>query len=531
MPFKFNPFTDKLDLTDNNIGPFPDIDLLTPNEGPTSPVGPVANNVNMFGPTANGVTGLWPLTTYGLSPGNFEIENRVWLSPAVVDPSTTVGTRGTYSTIQSAITNYATVVGTGSNIATIYIRPGTYAENPVIPDNVNIRFVGISPANQSVAATGYGVISSGTWTQGASPLSIFFENINFTHATAFNINVTFGQLQFYNCGFNTLTVSAAPAVTYSASFFNCVGGLLTCSSPGVVEIQGWNAVGITNSGIVYARDSYLTASGAGSIIMDNCDINSGTSCTGDVIANNCYSSSSNSTANFFGGSESSIGAFNTAGTIYLRTTITGNHIVLPQEQYIAATTRVTAPTITLPNLGIGVAVSQKNQYYVFKDESGQNGTYPMTLTPNTGTIDGAASLVMNTPYQCVVLVNDERSSWSVLYSSTPISTAGWVTVTSATQTLAPNTNYITNRGAGVTYTLPSTAVVGDSIKIVGKLGLTTIAQNANQQILFGSASSTVGVGGSAAGTNVGDCTTLRVITGGTSTVWRAESYVGNWTIT
>lgn len=119
-------------------------------------------------------------------------------------------------------------------------------------------------------------------------------------------------------------------------------------------------------------------------------------------------------------------------------------------------------------------------------------------------------------------------------NSITIATTGggltWTDVTGATQTLAVENGYVTDRGGGVTYTLPATATFGDEIKIVGKLGLATIAQNANQQISLGSSSSTVGVGGSFTATNVGDCITLRCITGGASTIWRAESAVGNWTI-
>jgi len=106
----------------------------------------------------------------------------------------------------------------------------------------------------------------------------------------------------------------------------------------------------------------------------------------------------------------------------------------------------------------------------------------------------------------------------------------WNDVTTPTQTIAIANGYVTDRGAGVTYTLPATAALGDEFEIVGKLGLSTIAQNANQQILISSASSTIGVGGSIAGTNVGDCITLVCITAGASTVWRASSVVGNWTV-
>lgn len=107
----------------------------------------------------------------------------------------------------------------------------------------------------------------------------------------------------------------------------------------------------------------------------------------------------------------------------------------------------------------------------------------------------------------------------------------WTDVTTATQALAVQNGYLTDRSGGVTYTLPATAAIGDTIKLVGKLGLTIIAQNANQQILLGSASSTVGISGSISGTNVGDCAELICITSGTSTVWRVDASIGNWTVT
>lgn len=143
---------------------------------------------------------------------------------------------------------------------------------------------------------------------------------------------------------------------------------------------------------------------------------------------------------------------------------------------------------------------------------GQAGANPIpsTLTPGTGiSITNGAGII------------------------TIANTGGglaWTDVTTATQSLSVQNGYLTDRGGGVTYTLPATASIGDVIKIDGKLGLGTIAQNANQQILIASSSSTIGIGGSIVSTNVGDCITLRCITSGASTVWRAESLVGNWTV-
>jgi len=103
-------------------------------------------------------------------------------------------------------------------------------------------------------------------------------------------------------------------------------------------------------------------------------------------------------------------------------------------------------------------------------------------------------------------------------------------VTSATQQLAVGQGYVTDRGGGVVYTLPATATFWDQIIITGKAGISTITPNANQQILIGAASGSIGPGGTATATNAGDCIILRCITGGASSVWRAEAYVGNWTL-
>lgn len=106
----------------------------------------------------------------------------------------------------------------------------------------------------------------------------------------------------------------------------------------------------------------------------------------------------------------------------------------------------------------------------------------------------------------------------------------WNDATGATVTLAVENGYVTDRGGGVTYTLPASGVLGNEISIVGKLGAWSIAQNANQQILLGNQSSTVGVGGSIASTNLGDCVNLICITAGASTVWRINSSIGNITV-
>jgi hypothetical protein len=96
--------------------------------------------------------------------------------------------------------------------------------------------------------------------------------------------------------------------------------------------------------------------------------------------------------------------------------------------------------------------------------------------------------------------------------------------------MSSKTGYVTDRGAGVTYTLPATASLGDQIKVDGKLGLAVVAQNAGQQILMGNLGTTVGVAGTLTATDAGDCISLRCIISGASTVWRVENSMGNWAI-
>lgn len=106
----------------------------------------------------------------------------------------------------------------------------------------------------------------------------------------------------------------------------------------------------------------------------------------------------------------------------------------------------------------------------------------------------------------------------------------WTDVTTATQAMLSNNGYVTDRSGGVTYTLPASGTEGDIMWVSGKLGAWTVAQNANQQILLGSSSTTVGVSGSLASTNVGDCIQLLCTTAGASTIWRVISSMGNITV-
>lgn len=108
----------------------------------------------------------------------------------------------------------------------------------------------------------------------------------------------------------------------------------------------------------------------------------------------------------------------------------------------------------------------------------------------------------------------------------------WVDVTGTSATMAVNTGYLADNAGLVTLTLPATAVQFSLIRIAGiGAGGWTVAQAANQKIIFGSKTSTTGVTGSIASTNANDCVELLATVGGASTTWTVLSAVGNITVT
>lgn len=84
-----------------------------------------------------------------------------------------------------------------------------------------------------------------------------------------------------------------------------------------------------------------------------------------------------------------------------------------------------------------------------------------------------------------------------------------VEVNSASQTMTANSGYIANNGSLCTLTLPASAPLWSSLKVVGKgAGGWAIAQLTGQSIHIGSSSTTPGTGGSIASTNQYDSISL-----------------------
>jgi len=105
----------------------------------------------------------------------------------------------------------------------------------------------------------------------------------------------------------------------------------------------------------------------------------------------------------------------------------------------------------------------------------------------------------------------------------------WNEVTGTTQAASVNAGYIANNAALVTITIPTTAAVGDVVRVTGKgAGGWKIAQNASEIIHFLGTDTTTGTGGSLASTGTYDGVEIVCVVANTE--WVVASSMGNITI-
>jgi hypothetical protein len=105
----------------------------------------------------------------------------------------------------------------------------------------------------------------------------------------------------------------------------------------------------------------------------------------------------------------------------------------------------------------------------------------------------------------------------------------WSVITDASKTMVVNEGYIGNRATAITFTLPTTAAVGDQVAITNiGAGLPVIAQNAGEDISVVGSTTTTGVGGSLTATEQFD--SIHLICTVANTNWNVLNMTGNWTI-
>lgn len=112
---------------------------------------------------------------------------------------------------------------------------------------------------------------------------------------------------------------------------------------------------------------------------------------------------------------------------------------------------------------------------------------------------------------------------------TSTDSVSWNEVVGTSETMEVDSGYIANNASLVTLTLPSSANVGDYIRVAGKgVGMWKIAQNNSQTIHFGVTDTTTGTSGYLQSTAQYDCVEMICIAQDTDFV--VLSSVGNITI-
>ena len=149
-----------------------------------------------------------------------------------------------------------------------------------------------------------------------------------------------------------------------------------------------------------------------------------------------------------------------------------------------------------------------------------NGQLPIG---NTGADPTAATLTAGTG----VSITNGAGSITIAATGGGLT---WSVVTGTTQSAAVNNGYIANNAGQVTVTLPATSAVGDCVAVTGINNATgwKIAQNAGNQIFFGTSSTTAGTGGSLTSTATRDSVFLLCTSANAN--WQVLNSIGNITV-
>ena len=242
---------------------------------------PTSGNWNILGQQAGTIP---VMDTIG-SVSTLKIEDRTWQTRLVVDPSSTAGLRGTYTTI-------ALAVAAASSGDTIFIRPGTYTENFSVA--TNLYFVTDSAVfregNHTVTITGTVTISTG--------VSVSFNGIRFNtnSAVCFSVTGNAALVTCQNCYFDAINANCISCTGNSSTNFY----MINCSG----LIQSTFALFTTTSALVWIKDSFFiditgtpaassTSTGIVTLINSRFSFPFSTSSTGIINASFCQFGSVN----------------------------------------------------------------------------------------------------------------------------------------------------------------------------------------------------------------------------------------------
>jgi len=177
---------------------------------------------------------------------------------------------------------------------------------------------------------------------------------------------------------------------------------------------------------------------------------------------------------------------------------------------------VTEANLTLQNLG-GVLTAVKG------------GTGQSTFTKGDIFVaTGASTLVkLAVGSNDQVLTADSGEASGTKWGTAPASLLPWTEVGGTSQTMAVNNGYITINASLTTLTLPTTAAVGDVLRIVMRgTGIAKIAQGASQQIRYAGQFTTPGATGHLDSIIVDDA--IELVCTIVNNDWNAISMIGDW---
>lgn len=422
---------------------------------------PAANALTVSGQLAGTV----PVMFTTGSGSTIDVEDRTWTTSIVVDPSATVGLRGTYQTIQAAINDAVA----GQNV---FIRPGTYTENLTLKVGVNlISYLGDAFTPQVTIVGTCTLTTAGTVTISgirlqtnsnfaiavtgsvASVLNLVNCYLNCTNNTgiSFTSSSASSQINLIMCNGDVGTtliklyeVTGAGSLFFDRSYISNSGSTLTAStsSSGNVFWQyTYSEVPMTTSATSTMTGTFsyfstfatnqliLTQGGTSTNLFRHCSFKSGTAIpitissglnlqacqietsNADVISGAgtlTYNALhvNNTTASWTMSVTTQVARY--LGQITLTkafgtnyTASAGDYTVLRSDCIIGITSTAAARTVTMPASGMEIG-----QMWIIKDESGACATNNITVSGNGANIDGSASYVININYGSISLYWD-----------------------------------------------------------------------------------------------------------------------------
>jgi hypothetical protein len=444
---------------------------------------------------------------------------------------------GPFHTIQAAITQAHTDGAT----TTIFVQPGTYAEDLTLYDGINIQG---SQEGEVIINGIHTPPSSGTFSvssvQLASATDIFSSSaagtttltvtnclFNLTAGYVFDLANWTGDLIIDNCTETStrnyiVTNTASAALDIKDSAIGAGTTTLTCSgvtrifnsrifcpvtfaSAADVLVDGGSRIdaAVTTSGTatVSIMDSVISSGSSSAIVHNSTNLL--------TLSNVTIDSSSSTVIDGTGTIELGEVVYTNSNTV-IGTISYNNDSELQCSKLIANDSAL----VTTGNLTIGAG-----KLYL-GESSGTNGEVPIAAT---GAAPAWASITAGSNISITTGAN------SITIAATGISTVLWEAI-SADGSLAVNTGYYNTKASTLlTATLPTTAAAGSVIYLQGTAAANSwkIAQNAGQHIQYGTVSTTTGTGGYLASSNTNDGVMLLCVVA--NTTFQVVSSIGNIT--